>query len=206
MARTLDPKCKLCRREGEKLFLKGERCFSPKCPLERKGAVPPGQHGQKRMRRLSAYGVQLREKQKAKRAYGVLERQFKNYFKKASQKQKDAGLRLLQFLEMRLDNVLFRGGLVSSRSIARQIINHGFCLVDGKKTDIPSYQVRLGQVISLRSKGLNLESVKKALAAKPGCPKWLKRKASVLKVEDLPKREEVESNINEQLIVEFYSR
>jgi len=206
LARYTGPKCKLCRREGVKLFLKGERCFSAKCPIERKGAVPPGQHGQKRRRRPSDYGIQLREKQKAKRIYGVLERQFKRLYKKAASKKKDAGLRLLQFLELRLDHVIFRGGLVFSLSTARQIITHGFCLVDGKKVDIPSYQVKPAQVITLNTKGLAFDEVKKALAAKKPVPKWLKRKAAVLKVERLPEREEIEANINEQLIVEFYSR
>jgi len=206
MARYTDAKCRLCRREGRKLFLKGERCFSAKCPIAKKGALPPGQHGQKRAGRLSEYGVQLREKQKAKRIYGVLERQFKNYFKKAALKKKGAGLKLLQLLELRLDNVIFRAGLVFSRSIARQIITHGFCLIDGKKVDIPSYQLKPGQVISLNVKGLKLGQVKKALAAKQPAVKWLKRKAAVIKVERLPEREEIKTDINESLIIEFYSR
>ena len=206
MARYTKAKCKLCRREGIKLFLKGERCFSTKCPIEKKGAVPPGQHGQKRKRKPSDYGIQLREKQKTKRIYGVLEKQFKNLFKKAVSKKEGTGLQMLQFLELRLDNIVFRGGLVFSRSTARQIISHGLCLVDGKKLDIPSYQVKPGQVITLNTKGLGMDAVKKSLASKQPIPKWMKRKAAVLKVERLPEREEIESNINEQLIVEFYSR
>ena len=206
MARLIGPKCKLCRREGRKLFLKAERCYSPKCPIEKKGAVPPGIHGFKRRRKPSAYGIQLREKQKAKRIYGVLERQFKNYYTKAVSHRKDAGLRLLQFLEVRLDNVFFRGGLVLSRSLARQIVCHGFAVVDGKKVDIPSYQVKPGQVITVSLKGLKLDPVKKALAAKITLPKWLQKKAAVVKIERLPKREEMELDINESLIIEFYSR
>ena len=206
MGRYLDAKCKLCRREGIKLFLKGERCFSNKCPLEKKGAVPPGEHGQKRLRRPSDYGIQLREKQKAKRIYGLYERQFKQLYLKAAAKKKGVGLRLLQFLELRLDNVIYRAGLVVSRAGGRQLITHGFCLVDGKKIDIPSYQVKPGQVISLSPKAMKLEVVKKGIAAKIKPPKWLKRKATVVKIERLPEREEIEANINEQLIAEFYSR
>jgi small subunit ribosomal protein S4 len=206
MARYTDAQCKLCRREGMKLFLKGERCFSSRCPLERKGAVPPGQHGQKRQGRVSDYGWQLREKQKAKRIYGLLERQFKRYFKKAHRQKKGAGLRLLQLLELRLDNVIFRAGLVLSRSAGRQIITHGFCLVDGKKVNLPSYQLKPGQLITLTPKGLALEGVKKALAQKQPLPQWLARKAAVIKIKRLPERKEIEANINEQLIIEFYSR
>lgn len=206
MARYKDAKCRLCRREGVKLFLKGERCYSGKCPIDKKGAVPPGQHGLKRKGRISDYCLQLREKQKAKRTFNVLESQFKKYFTKALKSKKETGVQLLRFLELRLDNVLFRGGLVFSRSIARQLIGHGFCLVDGKKVDIPSYQVKPGQVVAVNTKGLNLESVKKSLAAKQPAQKWLIRKAAVVKIERLPERDEMESNINEQLIVEFYSR
>ena len=194
-------------REGDKAYdLKGERCFSTKCPIERKGAVPPGQHGQKRKRRPSNYGIQLREKQKTKRIYGLLERQFKKLFEKAASKKGEIGLQMLQFLELRLDNIVFRGGLVFSRSTARQIVNHGLCLVDGKKVDIPSYQVKPNQIITLNPKGLGMDAVKKSLASKQPTPKWMKRKAAVLKVERLPEREEIEADINEQLIVEFYSR
>ena len=206
MVRYLGPKCKLCRREGTKLFLKGDRCYSPKCPIERKGAVPPGQHGQKRSRRYSDFGRQLREKQKAKRFYGVSERQFKNYYKKASKKSKDQGELLLQFLERRLDNVLYRSGLVSSRSIARQTISHGFCQVDNRKVKTPSYQVKKGQVITIIPKGLELKLVKESLAEKRKSPGWLERKAAVVKVKHLPTRDEVDSDIDDKLIIEFYSR
>jgi len=207
MARYLDSKCRLCRREGTKLFLKGERCFSPKCPLEKKGAVAPGQHGLKMRRRLSEYGVQLREKQKAKRTYGVLERQFRRYFKKAFKKRGVTGEALLQLLELRLDNVVYRLGLVPSRSVARQLVHHGHILVDGKKVDIPSYQVKPGQVINLNPKAMKIEVVKKSLAEKKKeIPSWLQKKAAVGKIIRLPTREEIGADIAEQLIVEYYSR
>lgn len=207
MARYKEAKCRLCRREGTKLFLKGERCYSPKCPIERKGAVPPGQHGQKRRRRLSDYGQQLREKQKVKRVYGVLERQFRRYFEKAAKAREEKGKVLLQLLESRIDNVVFRLGFVSSRSMARQLVSHGFVLIDNRKVNIASQQVKPGQVISLASNGLNLAHVKKALAEKSkNIPGWLKRKAAVGKMVRLPEREEVEADIDESLIVEYYSR
>ncbi|TSC54500.1 MAG: small subunit ribosomal protein S4 [Microgenomates group bacterium LiPW_31] len=207
MARYLDSKCRLCRREGTKLFLKGERCFSPKCPLEKRGAVSPGQHGLKRSRRLSEYGIQLREKQKAKRTYGVLERQFRRYFKKAFKKRGVTGEALLQLLELRLDNVVYRLGFVPSRSVARQIVHHGHILVDGKKVDIPSYQVKPGQVINLNPKAMKMEVVKKSLAEKKKeIPSWLQKKAAVGKIIRLPTREEIGADIAEQLIVEYYSR
>ena len=207
MARYPDSKCRLCRREGTKLFLKGERCFSPKCPLEKKGAVAPGQHGLKMRRRLSEYGVQLREKQKAKRTYGVLERQFRRYFKKAFKKRGVTGEALLQLLESRLDNVVYRLGFVPSRSVARQLVRHGHILVDGKKVDIPSYQVKPGQVINLNPKAMKMEVVKKSLAEKKKeIPSWLQKKAAVGKIIRLPTREEIGADIAEQLIVEYYSR
>lgn len=207
MARYTDSKCRLCRREGIKLFLKGERCYSPKCPVERKGAVIPGQHGQKRRKRVSDYSRQLREKQKTKRLYGVLERQFKNYFKKAIKDRETTGEMLLQLLETRLDNVVFRLGLVPSRSVARQLVSHGHILVDGKKVNIPSYQVGTGQIVTLTTKGLGIDQVKKSLAEKERkVPDWLKRKAAVGKIARLPKREEIDVDIDEHLIVEFYSR
>lgn len=207
MARYKDAKCRLCRREGVKLFLKGARCFSPKCPIERRGGVPPGQQGQRRLRRLSEFGVQLREKQKAKRLYGVLERQFRRYYEQAAKVREATGEALLQLLEARLDNVVYRLGFALSRGIARQLVNHGHILVDGKKVNIPSYRVKTGQTISLTSKGLTIDQVKMALAEKDRMiPAWLKRKAAVGKVVRLPKREEIDANINENLIVEFYSR
>ncbi len=206
MARYIDAKCRLCRREGMKLFLKGSRCYSPKCPIARKGAVPPGQHGYKRSRNLSEYGTQLREKQKVKRLYGVQERQFKNYFEKALSVTGNTGEKFLQLLERRLDNVVFRGGLASSRAAARQLITHGFCLINNKKVTIPSYQTRKDDVITLNEKGLKLDSVLKNSKSEVNLPAWLKRKAVVLKVDRLPTRDDVVEDINETLIIEFYSR
>lgn len=207
MAKYTDAKCRLCRREGVKLYLKGARCYSPKCPIERKGAVPPGQHGQKRRRNISDYGRQLREKQKAKRLYGVLERQFRNYYKTAAKEKMVTGVRLMQILESRLDNVVFRMGLVESRSVARQFIGHGQVLVDGKKVSIPSYQVKPGQTVTLAAKVLKLESVKKVMSDKSQkTPDWLKKKAVVGKMVRLPEREEIDADVDESLIIEFYSR
>lgn len=206
MARYFGPKCRLCRREGKKLFLKGARCFSLKCPLEKKGAVPPGQHGLRSVKRLSNYGQQLREKQKAKRLYGVLERQFHHYFQKARLK-KETGEAILQILESRLDNLVYRLGLAPSRSVARQLVSHGHVSVDNRRVDIPSYQIKLGQVISLSSRAIKLESVKESLKDQTRkLPKWLSRKAAVGKMVRLPQRDEIEADINEDLIVEFYSR
>jgi small subunit ribosomal protein S4 len=209
MARLAGPKCRLCRREGVKLFLKGSRCMSAKCPLDKKGAVPPGQHGLKRKRRRpSEYSYQLREKQKAKRFYGVLERQFKNYFQKASKiKKSTRGETLLQMLESRLDNVVYRLGFTPSRSIARQLVRHGHVLVNNKKVDIPSCQLKPEQIISLSSQGLKINHVAKSLKEKDQkIPGWLSKKAAVGKMIRLPKREEIETDIDENLIVEFYSR
>jgi len=206
VARYTGPKCKLCRREGVKLFLKGERCFSPKCPIERKGAVPPGVHGRRGHRRLSDYGKQLREKQKAKRIYSVLEKKMRSYYKRAAKTKGATGLALLQLLETRLDNFVFRAGLIGSRSQAKQLVGHGHVLVDGKKADIPSYQVKAGQTVTLSTKGLKMEAVLKALKEKSKPPAWLEKKAAVVKMNRLPQREEIATEINEQLIVEFYSR
>lgn len=200
-------KCRLCRREGKKLFLKAERCYSPKCPLERKGAVPPGRHGRRLFKRLSVYGQELREKQRTKRLYGVRERQLKNYFKKASRLKEGTGEKFLELLERRLDNVLFRGGLTPSRSLARQMISHKHVLVDGKRVDIPSYQIRVDQIVSLAPKGLNRQEIKEFLKDKKiTTSPWLEKKAAVIRVKRLPTREEMEQDINEKLIIEFYSR
>jgi len=197
--RYLDSKCKLCRREEQKLFLKGDRCYSPKCPLERKGAVPPGLHGSKRKRRLSEFGQQLREKQKIKRIYSVSETQFKNYVNMKKP--------LLQLLESRLDNVVYRLGFVSSRSTARQIISHGHLQIDAKRVNIPSYQLKPGQIITLTPKALEDEHVKKMLSNKDyQVPTWLKRKAAVGRMEKLPERSEIDTEVDEKLILEYYSR
>jgi small subunit ribosomal protein S4 len=206
MARYTDAKCRICRREGKKLFLKGERCYSPKCPIEKKGAVPPGQHGVKRGTRTD-YGQQLREKQKAKEIYGVLESQFRRYFNEASKAREVTGKKLLQILELRLDSILFNSDLAPSRSVARQLITHGHVLVDGKRVDIPSYQLRVGQTVSLGPKALEIAVVKKALVDKTrSIPAWLNRKAAVAKVVRLPERDEMNMDIDENLIVGYYSR
>lgn len=206
MARHTESKCRLCRREGVKLYLKSDRCFGPKCPIERRGAQPPGQHGKKRMRRLSDYGIHLREKQKVKRTYSVLERQFRNYYKEALKSSSNTGEKLLQILESRLDNTVFRLGLVSSRSLARQLVNHGHVKVDNKKVSIPSFQVKPGQIISLSNKGATLKFVLESLAKKTAPAKWLTRKALIGKMDRFPKREELDDSIRENLIIEFYSR
>ncbi len=206
MSRYTGPKCRLCRREKVKLFLKGDRCFSANCPIEKKGAVPPGQHGLKSSRRQSDYGKQLREKQKTKRIYGLTESHLKNYFKKAIKVRQTTGEFLLQMLESRLDNIFYRLGFVSSRNLARQLVTHRHVLIDGKKVNIPSYQLKPGQVVSLDKKALDLPEVKKSLAEKTKLPDWLKKKAAVGQMVRLPKRDEIEGDIDEQLIVEFYSR
>jgi small subunit ribosomal protein S4 len=207
VARYLDAKCKLCRREGTKLFLKGERCLSPKCPIEKKGALPPGQHGQRGRRKISDFGAQLREKQKVKRFYGVLERQLRRYFRLAAKKQGRVGERLLRLLETRLDNIVYRLGFISSRSLGRQLISHGHILVDGKRVNIPSYVVEPGQVISVASRALGFSQVKKSLADKSLIiPGWLERKAAAGRVLRVPNREEIGLDVDENLIVEYYSR
>ena len=207
MGRYLGPKCKLCRREGAKLFLKSERCFSSKCPIGKKRALPPGQHGARGRRRMSDYGVQLREKQKLKRMYGVGEKQLKLYLNKASKKKKDTGGALLQLLETRLDSVVCGLGFVPSRSMARQLVSHGHILIDGKKVNIPSVNLKPGQTISLSSEALNFTYIKKSLADRDRkIPGWLEKKAAVGRVSRLPEREEVEADVDENLIVEFYSR
>jgi len=189
-----------------KLFLKGERCYT-RCPIEKKGAVPPGQHGLKSsMKRMSDYGKQLREKQKVKRIYGLSEKQMKNYFQKAFKGKQATGEALLQLLESRLDNILYRLGFVNSRHFARQLVSHKHVLVDGEKVNIPSYQLKKNQTVSLGPKALKLALVKKALAEKTKVPEWLKKKAAVGQMVRLPKREEIEGDINDQLIVEYYSR
>jgi small subunit ribosomal protein S4 len=201
----LDNLCKLCRREGEKLFLKGEKCLSPKCPLVRR-KYPPGQHGQAH-KKLSDYGRQLREKQKAKRIYGIRETQFKNYYKKATRTGGDTGELLLSFLERRLDNVVYRLGLANSKRKARQLISHGHFLVNKKKVNIPSYLTKAKDKISLAEKSLVEKSLKKDLK-NIVIPSWLKLDKDKLEGEvlHLPKKEEIESNIDPAQIIEFYSK
>lgn len=209
MSRTAEPKCKKCRREGEKLYLKGEKCLGPKCPVVRR-AYAPGQHGPTSRKRLTPFGVQLREKQKAKRLYGLMEKQFSNYFKKAAVKPGDTGIFLKQFLELRFDNVVYKLGLAKSRRMARQMISHGMFLINGKLVDIPSYQVRPGDLISIK---VTKESKKvfndlKESAKKHETPSWLSMDAKEMKgkVLNRPSAEEVEQGFNSKLIIEFYSR
>ena len=207
MAKYTDPKCRLCRREGTKLYLKGARCLSPKCPLEKKGAQVPGQHGKKRARgRLSGFGQQLREKQKAKRSYGVLEGQFHRYYEEAVRSTGNSSEVLLQLLESRLDNTCYRLGFVASRSLARQLVTHGNILVNGKKVDVPSFQTKPGMVISLPEKATKFDFVAPNLNDKNVPAKWLTRKGAEGKVERFPTADEIGSDIKASLIIEYYSR
>ncbi len=208
MARYLGSACRLCRREGTKLFLKGDRCFSEKCAIERR-AYPPGVHGQGRTR-FSDYGVQLREKQKVKRMYGLLEKQFRRTFKRASSMKGQAGENLLMLLECRLDNVVFRLGFATSRNEARQLIKHGHFTINGKKVMSPSMLVRPGWKIGLREKSKNVARISAALEALEGrsLPQWLEieQAAGEGTVKQMPVREDITLPIDEQLIVELYSR
>jgi len=208
VARHSGPVCRLCRREGLKLFLKGDRCFKEKCAFERRG-YPPGQHGRRRIK-VKNYGIQLREKQKVKRMYGVLERQFRNYFGKAAAGKGITGERLLEMLERRLDNVVYRLGFVASRAAARQLVAHGHILVNGRKVTVPSFLVDAGAVVSLREKSRKNEQIKISLdtAAGRGVPSWLELDAESFKgtVKQLPARDEITMPIQEQLIVELYSK
>lgn len=200
MARYTGPKRRLSRREGLALFAKDAKA------LERKGAVPPGQHGLGRRRRISEYGVQLREKQKAKRFFGLLEKQFKRYFEEASKVRGATGLALLQLLETRLDNVVYRLNFAKSRAGARQLVSHGHIKVMGKKVNIPSFPVKVDQTIEISEDLRDNTEVKKSLDEAQTLPGWLDRRATVGKVLRMPEREEMEQSIDEQLIVEFYSR
>jgi len=208
MARYTEAVCRLCRREGQKLFLKGDRCYSDKCAVARR-SFAPGQHGKNR-KKLSEYGLQLREKQKARRYYGVLESQFRGYFDMAEKKPGITGENLLQILESRLDNVVYRLGFAMSRPEARQLVRHGHFTVNGKKVNIPSYLVKEGDVIALKDKSKNSEKIKSILDAnanKP-IPKWLDldRNINQAKVVNLPARDEIDFDIQEHLIVELYSK
>lgn len=208
MARYTDANCKLCRREGEKLFLKGARCMSEKCAIERR-QYAPGQHGQNLRRKISPYGLQLREKQKVRRTYGILESQFRNYFKKAAKKTGVTGETLLQLLESRLDNLVYRLGFAPSRKAARQLVRHRHILVDGRIMDIPSYQVKPHEVIRVKDKSKNLEAIHDALKLSHAEDiAWLRLNKAALEGEllELPKREEIPLTANEQLIVELYSK
>lgn len=209
MARYSGPVCRLCRRERMKLFLKGDRCFKEKCAIERR-AYPPGQHGQRRGRRSLGYGPQLREKQKVKRIYGVLEKQFRNYFKDAERRRGVTGDNLLISLERRLDNVVYNLGFASSRAQARQLVRHGHIQIDGAKTTIPSYQVKTGQQIAVKEGSRKNEFIRASVetARGRGIPSWLELDPDnfVGKVNALPTREDIKLPIEEQLIVELYSR
>ena len=206
MARYTGATCKLCRREGMKLFLKGDRCYTDKCAFVRR-SYAPGQHGASR-KKLSNYGTQLREKQKAKRIYGVLAGQFRNTYERAEKMRGIAGENLLKLLEMRLDNVVYRLGYGASRTEARQLVNHGHFLVNGVKTDIPSYRVNVGDVIEVRERSLNLAVIKEALENKVATPAFVEVDTNKLtgKLTRLPERSELNSEINESLIVEYYNR
>jgi len=215
MAKYLGPVCRLCRREGEKLFLKGERCFTPKCAFERR-SFAPGQHGKSGSRSRSATGResdfarQLRAKQKARRVYGTLERQFRGYYGIAQKRRGLTGFNLLQILESRLDNVVFRLGFATSRAQARLLVTHGHFTVNGRRTDIPSMQVNAGDTVQVREGSRETTYFKELidLAEKRNFPSWLVRDLKTLTgtVQRLPERAEIDGNLNEQLIVEFYSR
>lgn len=208
MARYTGPVCKLCRREGEKLFLKGAKCYSEKCPMGQRNFVP-GQHGKGR-KKTSEYGMQLRAKQKARRFYGVLESQFHHYFEIAERKSGVTGDNLLRILESRLDNIVYRLGWASSRAEARQLIVHGHFTVNGKKVNIPSYLTKGGEVVAVTDKSKNSPKIKQVLETNDGrpVPQWLdldKEKLSA-KIVNLPEREDIDCPVDEQLIVEFYSK
>ncbi len=207
MGRYAGSVCRLCRREGMKLYLKGEKCYTEKCPVQKRPA-PPGMHGVSR-RKLSEFGVRLREKQKLRRIYGIHETQFKTYFQRAAKSKGVTGTRLLQLLESRLDNVIYRLGLAGSRKEGRQIVAHGHIAVDGKRVDVPSYLLRPGQTIG-PSDAAHLHPRLKELAAAPGrkAPSWIEFDATRLeaRVLALPGRQEIDVPVQEQLVVEYYSR
>ena len=208
MARNLDAKCRQCRREGEKLFLKGEKCFTDKCAMERR-AYPPGQHGQKNSR-LSGYGVQLREKQKVRRIYGILERQFRKTYKEAAASKGVTGEALLQSLESRLDTVVYRMGFGASRTEARQVVRHNGILVNGRRVNIPSVQCRPGDVVEVAQPAkaqLRIKGASEAAESR-GYPEWVEVDSKALKgiFKARPQRSELPSTINESLIVELYSK
>jgi small subunit ribosomal protein S4 len=206
MARSLGPKCKQCRREGMKLFLKGERCLTEKCAVERR-SYPPGEHGRGRIKQ-SEYLIQLREKQKARRYYGILEKQFRNYYEKAAKAQGITGEALLRMLETRLDNVVYRLGFAASRAQARQIIRHGHFQVNGRRVNIPSFQVRPNDVVSLKAGSPVEQVVRDATDLTASVASWLQADHDNLtgKVLKLPERTDIDTPVQEQLIVELYSK
>ncbi|MBE9581482.1 MAG: 30S ribosomal protein S4 [Proteobacteria bacterium] len=209
MARYVGSVCRLCRRENLKLFLKGDRCYSDKCAFDRRGYAP-GQHGQSRRRKISDYGIQLREKQKVKRMYGVLEGQFRRTFRKAEQKRGVTGANLLFLLERRLDNVIYRLGFANSRTQARQLVRHGHFTVNEKKMNIPSYIVKIGDVVDVREKSRKIAVIQDAMdtVVRRGIPGWLEMEKDSFRgrVKAHPTREELTMPIQEQLIVELYSK
>jgi len=206
LARDTSPQCKQCRREGQKLFLKGERCLTDKCGVERR-AYPPGEHGRGRQKQ-SEYRVQLREKQKARRYYGVLEKQFRIYYHKASQQPGITGENLLTMLECRLDNVLVRLGFAASRRQARQLVRHGHWMVNGRRVDVPSYQVRPEDVISIKADSAATDTIRRATELVSTVPAWLQADHDSLtaKILRYPERAEISAPVQEQLIVELYSK
>ncbi|MCK9424774.1 MAG: 30S ribosomal protein S4 [Ignavibacteriaceae bacterium] len=208
MARYTGPVCKLCRREKQKLFLKGQKCFTEKCPLEKKN-YPPGQHGLNRRAKISEYGIQLREKQKIKRQYGVLETQFRNYFESANNQKGITGDNLIKMLESRFDNVVYRLGLASSRKSARQLIRHRHVMINDRLVDIPSYILKAGDVIKVRDKSKKLDIIHNSLKrVKDNVYSWLSIDKATLSGTYLqvPERADVPLNANEQLVVELYSK
>ncbi|MCC7126535.1 MAG: 30S ribosomal protein S4 [Acidobacteria bacterium] len=208
MARYTGPVCRLCRREGMKLFLKGERCYTEKCAIEKRN-MPPGQHGRRRASKMQGYGVQLREKQKVKRTYGVLEDQFRRYFEMADRTRGITGETLLQLLERRLDNAVYRMGFATSRAQGRQLVRHGHFLVNGKKVDIPSYSLKAGDVVSVRQSSKENASILHAVGEVKGrgIPDWIALEGELgAKVASLPTRAQINLPVQEQLIVELYSK
>jgi len=208
LARYLESSCRLCRRERMKLFLKGDRCYTDKCAFERRG-YPPGQHGRARAK-FSDYGIQLREKQKVKRMYGLLEKQFRNYFESAEQQKGITGTSLLMLLERRLDNIVYRMGFANSRSQARQLVRHNHFLINGQKVNIPSYLVRIGDTVQLKEKSRQNRHIQEAMeaVARRGIPEWLEVDQEKFQgsVRMLPTREDLTMPIQEHLIVELYSK
>ena len=209
MARYVGPVCRLCRREGMKLFLKGERCYGERCAVERRN-VPPGDHGKGRKAKLQGYGLQLREKQRLKRMYGVLERQFRRYFEAADRRKGITGETLLQLLERRLDNVVYRLGFATSRPQARQLVRHGHFLVNGRRADIPSYSLRAGDRVSVKAASAKAPAIAYAMEEVKGrgIPEWLELDVEGLagRLASIPTREQLNLPVQEQLIVELYSK
>ena len=209
MARHRDAVCRLCRREGQKLFLKGLRCFTEKCAIEKRNFAP-GQHGKSRKQKLAGYGVQLREKQKVKRIYGIAEKQFRGYYYKALRTKGVSGHTLIQLLERRLDNVVYRMGFASDHAEARQLVRHGHFTINGKKVNIPSYLVRQRDIVQVRESSQKIARINEALAAvdRRGVPQWIQMDKENFRgaIAQLPSREDVTLPIREQLIIELYSK